>query len=258
MRHKRLFLVLLLALASGAVAGYSILQYLRQRPTPLIASEPRNESVSVVVAARDIALGQKLTEDDVKRVDWPASAIPEGYSTSVPAVVDRGVITPIRANVPILDADLADPGLGAGLAPAVPEGMRAVSVPVNEVVQVAGWALPGTRVDIILIGDQGGPLSKVILQNVPVRGVAQTIQEDEEGQAHVVSVATVILSPEDSEKLALASTQGQIRMALRNPLDIETVETRGERVSGVFSGASPRARSTVRKGTSPAAPAQGI
>lgn len=249
MRKNRLLLVLLLALASGAVAGYSILEYLRQRPTPLIASESRSETVSVVVAARDLPLGARIGEEDVRLVNWPASAVPQGYATSIPEVVNKGLVDEVRTNEPILAFKLSDGR--AGLAPVIEPGMRAMSVQVNEVVQVAGHVLPGTTVDIILLGEQGGPLSKIIMQNVPVRGVAQTIQENDDGEAYPVSVVTVIVSPEDAEKLSLATQQGQIRMALRNPMDLETIETRGQRVAGLFSGSAPRGV-TVQSGAAPA------
>lgn len=258
MRKNRLLLVLLLALASGAVAGYSILEYLRQRPTPLITPDRGTETASVVVATRDLSVGELLEEDDVRLVDWPAGAIPEGYATSIPEIVNRGLVADIRTNEPILATKLAESGLRGGLAPVIPLGMRAVSVQVNEVVQVAGHVLPGTTVDIILLGDSGGPLSKVIMQNVPVRGVAQTIQEDDQGEPHPVSVVTVIVSPEDAERLTLATSQGSIRMALRHPMDVETIETGGERVAGLFTGAASQPASTVRTGTAPATASEGI
>lgn len=261
MKRNRLILVLLLALASGAVAGYSILEYLRQRPTPLIASESRTSSVSVVVATRDLGLGELLSEEDVRVVDWPGDAVPEGYATSIPEVAGRGLVANVRANEPILAAKLADSGMGAGLAPVIPPGMRAISVQSNEVLQVAGHVLPGTTVDVILIGESGGqPISKIIMQNLPVRGVAQEIQEDAEGNPRPVSVVTVLVTPEDAERLKLATTQGSIHMALRNPVDLETVETRGERVAGLFTGARPGGGggATVQSGQAPAAQSQNI
>jgi pilus assembly protein CpaB len=253
MRQRRLLLVLLLALASGAVAGYSILEYLRSRPTPLIASESRNETRSVVVAARDLGLGEVVRDADVRVVDWPGATLPEGYAGSIPEVVGRAVISDIRTNEPILDGKLFDAGLGGGLPPLIPEGMRAVSVRVDDVIGVAGYVIPETRVDIILTmqsPNQGEPVSKIILQNISVRGAGQEIQRDENGEPQTVAVVTVLVDPEQAEKLILASTQGRIQMALRNPLDLEAAETDGERMSRLFSDAR-RPVSTVRTGAAP-------
>jgi pilus assembly protein CpaB len=251
MRKNRLLIVLLLAVASGAIAGYSILEYLRQRPTPLIASESSSSTVSVVIAARELPLGALIGEEDVQLVEWPGRTVPEGYATSLPEVVGRGLVDNVQLNEPILASKLAEGR--AGLAPAIPSGMRAISVQSNEVLQVAGHVLPGTTVDVILIGESGGAkISKIIMQNLPVRGVAQDIQEDAEGNPRPVSVVTVIVSPEDAEKLKLATTEGQIHMALRNPLDIETIETRGERPSGLFTGTRPQGGVAVQSSRAPA------
>jgi pilus assembly protein CpaB len=255
MRQRRLLLILLLALASGAVAGYSILEYLRSRPTPLIASESRSETREVVVAVRDLGLGEVLSDEDVRVVDWPGSSVPEGYAGSVPEVVGRAVIGDIRTNEPILDGKLFDAGLGGGLPPLIPQGMRAISVRVDDVIGVAGYVIPETRVDVILTmqsPNQGEPVSKIILQNIAVRGAGQEIQRDENGEPQTVAVVTVLVDPEQAEKLVLASTQGRIQMALRNPLDLEAAETDGERVSRLFADAPRPTGSTVRTGAAPA------
>jgi pilus assembly protein CpaB len=203
-----------------------------------------------VIAARNLGIGTLLGEDDVQVVEWPGRTVPEGYATSLPEVVGRGLVDNVQANEPILASKLAEGR--AGLAPAIPSGMRAISVQSNEVLQVAGHVLPGTTVDVILIGETGGAkISKIIMQNLPVRGVAQDIQEDAEGNPRPVSVVTVLVSPEDAEKLKLATTEGQIHMALRNPLDIETIETRGERPSGLFTGVRPQGGVAVQTGRAP-------
>lgn len=251
MKQRRLLLVLLLALASGAVAGYSILEYLRQRPTPLIASESRNDTRPMLVANRDMGLGEVIREGDVRVVDWPTTALPEGYASSVPEVEGRPVVSEIRTNEPILARKLADAGAMGGLPPLIPEGMRAISVRVDDVIGVAGFVLSGTRVDVILTMTPPGQsqvVSKIILQNVLVRSAGTEIQVDEEGEPQRVGVVTVIVTPEDAEKLVLASTQGRIQMALRNTLDMENVETRGERLAQLFAGGVPQG-STARTGT---------
>jgi pilus assembly protein CpaB len=257
MRQNRLFLVLLLAVVSGAVAGYSILEFLRQRPTRLIAAEPSGGNLPVVIAARDMGLGEVINEDDVRVVDWPAGSVPEGYARSIPEIVGRGVISELRTNEPVLTTKLADAAEGAGLTPLIDPGMRAVSVRVDDVIGVAGFVLPQTRVDIILTMASGSETrSQVILQNVKALGAGTELRRDENGEPLKVTVVTVHVTPDDAEKLVLASTQGRIQMALRNMLDVETIETSGERVSGLFS--TGRRSGTVRTGEAGASSAPSI
>jgi pilus assembly protein CpaB len=259
MRQKRLFLVLLLAVVSGAVAGYSILEFLRQRPTRLVAAEPSGGNIPVVIVARDIGLGEVITEEDVRVVSWPAGSVPEGYARSIPEVVGRGVVSDLRTNEPVLATKLAAEGEGAGLPPLIAPGMRAVTIKVDQVIGIAGFILPQYRVDVILtMAPSGGgeTRSQIILQNVKALSAGTMLQRDENGQPVEVPVVTFELSPEDSEKLVLASTQGRIQMVLRNQLDLETVETNGERMSGLFSAG--RRTGTVRAGTAGAASAPSI
>ncbi|MEJ2205617.1 MAG: Flp pilus assembly protein CpaB [Gemmatimonadota bacterium] len=257
MKKKRVLFVLLLAITSGLVAGYSVIQYLDQRPTAIIASDSRGSTQPVVVAVRDLGLGQLITEDDLRVIEWPAGSVPTGYASVPGEVVGRGVIEAIRANEPILETKLADSGMGAGLPPLIPEGMRALSVKVDEVIGVAGFVTPQTRVDVILTMTPQGtkdPASKVILQNIQALAAGQEIRKNEEGEPMIVAVVTVLVTLEQAEKLVLAANQGRIQMALRNTLDLETVETDGQFASGLFLGTSRRIRrSSVRTGTPPAA-----
>jgi pilus assembly protein CpaB len=257
MKKKRVLFVLLLAITSGLVAGYSVIQYLNQRPTSIIASDSRGATQPVVVAVRDLGLGQLITDDDVKVIEWPAGAVPTGYAGAPGEVVGRGVIEAIRANEPILESKLADSGMGAGLPPLIPTGMRAVSVKVDEVIGVAGFVTPTTRVDVILTMTPQGtkdPASKVILQNIQALAAGQEIRKNEEGEPMIVAVVTVLVTLEQAEKLVLAANQGRIQMALRNTLDLETVDTRGQYASGLFIDAFRRTtRATaVRTGTAAA------
>jgi pilus assembly protein CpaB len=254
MKKKRVLFVLLLAITSGLVAGYSVIQYLNQRPTTIIASDSRGSTQPVVVAVRDLGLGELITEDDVKTIEWPAGAVPSGYAGATGEVVGRGVIEAIRANEPILESKLADSGMGAGLPPLIPTGMRAVSVKVDEVIGVAGFVTPQTRVDVILTMTPQGtkdPASKVILQNIQALAAGQEIRRNEEGEPMIVAVVTVLVTLEQAEKLVLAANQGRIQMALRNTLDLETVDTRGQFASGLFIDAARRTRraSAVRTST---------
>ena len=252
MKTKRLFLILALAIVSGAVAGYSALRYLRERPTTLMAAEVSRETLPVMVAARDLGLGEVLTEDDLRVVEWPGSAIPEGYARTAAQVIGRGVVSDLRANEPILDTKLADAAAGGGLPALIPPGMRALAVRVDDVVGVAGFVTPQTRVDVILtmtpVGSQD-PVSKLILQNVRALAAGTELRRNDQGEPMEVTVVTVLVTPGDAEKLVLSATQGRIQMALRNTLDLETVDTEGERMSGLLSGPRRPTRAAVRVGT---------
>lgn len=261
MRRKRVLFVLLLAIASGALAGYSVIRYLRERPTALVSAEPRGSTQPVVVAARDVGLGHVLSAEDLQVIQWPAGAVPQGFAGSVEEVVGRGALDEIRMNEPVLATKLADSGLGGGLPVLIPQGMRALSVRVNEVIGVAGFVIPGTRVDVILTMTPPGArdkVSKVILQNIEAVAAGQQIQRNEQGEPMVVTVVTVLVTLEQAEKLVLASTEGQIQMALRNTLDLESVETVGERTSRLFAGSGGVARPGVRTGTTGAVQQESI
>lgn len=262
MKKKRTLIVLLLAMLSGSVAAWSALRYLRDRPAPLVASTPAVETTPVVVAVEDLALGKKLTEEDVKVVQWPSETLPPGHASDPSEVVGRSIVNDIHTHEPILAARLADTGL-YGMIPLIPSGMRALSVRVDEVVGVAGFVTPQTRVDVILILRPPGAnetSAKVILQNIQALAANQQITENEAGEPMVSTVVTVLVTPEQAEKLALAATQGRIQMALRNTLDLEGVETDGERESRLFATASEAAPSgrVVRRSAAPRASSESI
>lgn len=252
MKTKRLFVILALAIVSGAVAGWSALRYLQDRPTTLTAAEAPTQSTPVVIATRDVGLGEVLTEADLQVVDWPGTVVPVGYARTTAEVVGRGVVSDLRTNEPVLETKLADAAAGGGLPPLIPPGMRALSVRVDDVVGVAGFVTPQTRVDVILTITPPGsqdPVSKVVLQNVRALAAGTEVQRNEEGEPMEVTVVTVLVNPDDAERLALASTQGRIQMALRNTLDLETVETRGERIAGLLANTDRPGRAAVRTGS---------
>jgi pilus assembly protein CpaB len=245
MRKLRPWLMLLLALASGGLAAYLALRYLRQQASPLMAAEPQKGKVAL--ATRDLPVGVTVTEQDVKMVDWPGNAMPAGYIGSPQGAIGRGVITPLRLNEPMLDTKLATMEAGGGLPIVLAEGMRALSVRVDEVVSVAGFVVPGTRTDVLLTLQAGGATentTKVILQNVQTLAAGQQVTRDKDGKPQTVTVITLLVTPEQAEKLTLASNQGKIQLALRNTLDTVTVKTDGAVVSGLLGAArkpGPRA-----------------
>lgn len=234
-RRTRPFLMLALALASGGTAAYLALRYIRQQATPLMA-QPRN--AQVVVAAQNLPVGTVLGERDLKAIDWVGGSVPPGYIGSAEQALNRGLIQAVAENEPILESKLAALGMGGGLPVIIEPGMRAFSMAVDQIVGVAGWVLPSTRVDVLLtMSDIQGtrePATKVIMQNVRTLAAGQSIQQDKEGKPQAVGVVTFLLTPEQAETLALASGQGRIQLALRNTLDTSLVQTKGTRQSALM------------------------
>jgi pilus assembly protein CpaB len=259
----RWLLVLALAILSGLGAGYSALKYLGERSPQLMAGGGDSDARPVVLASRDLALGKVLEEGDLVVVGWPAGTVPVGFASTVEELVGRSLVANVQASEPILASKLADSGL-VGLIPLIPAGMRALSVKVDEVIGVAGFVTPQTRVDVILIMTPPGsedPNSKVILQNIQALAAGQEIRETEDGRPQTVAVVTLLVTPEQAERLALAAREGQIQLALRNTLDQETVQTLGERASRLFAESAPTLprRTVVRAGTvAPVTPRESI
>jgi pilus assembly protein CpaB len=240
MRKSRPWFMLLLALTSGVVAALLALRYLRERTTPLMASEPRK--ATIVLSARSLPVGALLTERDLKVVSWPGDAVPSGYIRSVKDAVGRGVITPVAENEPLLEAKVSTKDAGGGLSIIIRDGMRAVSVRVDEVIGVAGFVIPGTRVDVMLTLDKGPTrpqaITKTLLQNVQTLAAGQSVTRDKEGKPQTVTVITLLVTPDDAELLALASKEGRLQLALRNTLDTLTVSTTGARADRLSPSAA--------------------
>lgn len=249
MRRNRVIFVIVLALGSGLLAGYSALQYLQSRPTRLVAAEAPGIERPVVVAARDIPLGAVLDLEDLTVVEWPGQAIPAGFQSQMSDLVGRAAVAPMRRNEPVLDTKLAGLGAQGGLSAAIPDGMRALSVRVDEVVGVAGFVQPGSRVDVLVTLTTGTPQTRSILQNIQALAAGQTYQTDPEGNPQVVPVITLLVTPEQAEILTLAANQGRIQMALRPSLDLDEVETDGIRVADLMrtrnTGATQVRRATT-------------
>ena len=252
MKTTRVLLILGLAILSGLAAGYAALRYISDRSTPVTLSSSRGETVPVVLAAQALPLGKVLEDADLRIVEWPAGVRPEGFAGSKEELMGRTLITDVQTNEAILASKLADSGL-RGIIPLIPPGMRAMSIRVDQVVGVAGFVTPQTKVDVILVMRPPGsqdPISKVILQNIQALAAGEEIRETEDGRPVTVPVVTLLVTPAEAEKLALASNEGDIRLALRNTLDLESVETPGEWASRLFAtGGSPVARPTVRTGS---------
>jgi len=240
--RNRLFLVLVLAVVLGGGLAYATYNAINAQPVKTVNAPTQ----PVVVAAAVLPLGTELKKDDLTVVNFPVGAAPEGSFSKPNDVIGRGVISTIVKNEPVLAAKLASKEAGAGLPPVIPDGMRALSVRVNDVIGVAGYVLPGTRVDVVATASPnnqtGDTTSKVILSNVQVLTAGTRMEQDQEkGKPMQVTVVTLLVYPEQSERLALASTEGKIQLALRNPLDQGAPETPGVRPAVLLGLAAQKA-----------------
>jgi pilus assembly protein CpaB len=249
MARIRIFVVLVLAVTVGGTLAFATYNYVQRAPATRTVSIPTKP---VVVAAADLDVGADLSRNDVRLIDWPANAVPAGAISNPDEVIGRGLILPVIQNEPILPMKLASKEAGAGLPPAIPPGLRAVSVRVNEVIGVAGYVLPGTHVDVVATVNpsqqQGDITSKVILTNVMVLAAGTKIErgDSDKNKPMPVSVVTLLVDPDESERLTLASTEGKIQLALRNPLDKATPATRGIRPAVLLGVAATTPKPAVR------------
>jgi pilus assembly protein CpaB len=255
----RIFIVFAMALAAGGTFAYGTYQYMQNVPTRTVTVPTR----SVMVAAANLSLGSELRREDVRAIQWPADAVPAGAFQTPEELVGRGLIQSVTQNEPFLPAKLASKEAGAGLPPVIPSGFRAMSVRVNDVVGVAGYVLPGTRVDVLAtVNPTRQPTdvtSKVILTNVQVLAAGTKIEQDVENNKPVsVSVVTLVVNPDEAERLTLASTEGKIQLALRNPLDQTAPATYGIKPAVLMGTAAPGRVTTPRRvaAAAPAPPVQ--
>ncbi|MDP8979999.1 MAG: Flp pilus assembly protein CpaB [Acidobacteriota bacterium] len=201
----------------------------------------------IVLAARPLGLGVTVKPADVKIGRVPAATFPKGAFSKPEEVVDRPVTSGILVDEPIFEGRLALRGSGSGLAPIIPVGMRAVSVRVNDVVGVAGFVLPGMRVDVLVTGrppDASGTITATCLQNILVLSAGQTVQADARGQAIQAPTVTLLVSPEQAETLTLASSEGRIQLVLRNGSD-QTIEKTPGRDTAQLYGVPPSHKKLV-------------
>src|SRR5580698_1192986 len=233
MNRTRLLMIGVLALALGTVAGLIAYRNLQSR------SGPGESGVPVVVAADDIQVGARIEEHDVRITNLPPSSLPANTYDRRSKVLGRGVVVPIAKGEFILPSKLAGEESGAGLPSLIPNGMRAVSVRVNEIVSVAGFVTPGTRVDVLLTGTPEGGNDQettTVLQNVAVLASGHTLERTATGEAQTTAVITLLVSPDDAQRLTLASSEGHIQLALRNPLDTKQDEVPASNSRGLYRG----------------------
>jgi pilus assembly protein CpaB len=197
-----------------------------------VAQQGRAASNKVVVAALDIELGSRINPQMLKTIDWPTGSTPNGAIGDPQVLQDRVVKSSIMRGEPILEAKLAPVGSTGGLSAVIPEGKRAITVRVNDVIGVAGFALPGNYVDIVVntqLDNEGHgdkQISKIVLEHILVLAVAQEANRDET-RPKVVNAVTLEVTPEQAEKLDLARSVGTLSLVLRNQIDKDGVDTRG-------------------------------
>lgn len=223
MKNLKALTLLVLALVTGLAAAVYAARWVAQRGN--IAAQ------KVVVATVDVELGSRLTPQMLTTVDWPSGSIPDGAFGTPSELEGRVVKVGLLRGEALLERKLAPPGTSGGLSAVIAEGKRAMTVRVNDVIGVAGFALPGNYVDVVVNTHRDreardGQISMTVLEQVLVLAVAQEASRDET-KPKVVSAVTLELSPNDAEKLDLARNVGTLSLVLRNQLDKRAVATKG-------------------------------
>ncbi len=238
--NRRLITILLIALVVAGMCTWLVVRLVGVR----IATSKPVESTKLVAAAKDIPLGAVLTSADLTTMTV-TGAPPKGSIVKPEDAIGRGAVTQIFEGEPILENQLAGLGSGGGLAPTIPPGMRACAVRVDEVVGVAGFVIPGMRVDVLVSGNPPGAnasegvVTKTILQNIQVLSAGTDIQRDASGKPQQVQVVNLLVNPEQAEMLSLASNSLKIQLVLRNPLDTEIAKVPSTAMGTLLGSPAP-------------------
>jgi pilus assembly protein CpaB len=237
MRNKRFFVVLGCALMFGLVAAFAVSRYLSS------ANVYAKSLNSVVVAKVDIPIGAKIIPEQLMIVQFPRESIPDGTFDNPQKLVGRVAVQNIAAREPLTDTRLAPEGSAAGLSAVIPEGYRAMTVKVDDVVGISGFIQPGTLVDVVVVINpeentvEKGPVSKIVLQNIKVLANGQNIDKPKDDrEANSVKAVTLQVTPEQAEKLALASSEGKLQLVMRNSIDQDDEQTNGVNKRTLLSG----------------------
>jgi pilus assembly protein CpaB len=240
MRNKRLIIALTGAVLCGLVGVMLITRYLSN------VQAFTKDLGNVVVAKTEIPLGEKITAEQLAFAQIPNGSVPEGAFQKVSDVVGRVAITPIGVRETITNMKLAPKGTGAGLSAVIPEGYRAMTVKVDDVVGVSGFIMPGSFVDVVATitplsqaGATNGPISKIVLQNIKVLASGAKLDSPEnQRQPSEVKAVTLQVTPEQAEKLVLAANEGRLQLVMRNYSDQEDTQTKGANKATLLSGES--------------------
>ncbi|HEX4750896.1 MAG TPA: Flp pilus assembly protein CpaB [Bryobacteraceae bacterium] len=248
--NRRLLGVFVFALVVAGLASFAVYKLLISQVRTSAPAAPVVTN-KLIVATRDLQVGALIHDSDIAAVSWSGSIAEKAIKTRQD-VLNRGVVAPIYAGEPIVEKRLAAKGAGAGLASTIPVGMRAVALRVNEVIGLAGFVLPGMRVDVLVMGNapsagpnQNGVLCRTILQAIEVLSAGQKIEKNVEGKPESVQVVNLLVSPDQAEVLSLASDQTRVQLVLRNPLDNNEQPTQGISLASLFG-------QSVKAATSPA------
>ena len=236
--NRRVLIIVSCALVLSACASYLVYKAVGSRVTAAKAPP----SVELVVAARDLAAGTLIRDADLKTAAWFGPP-PAGAIFHSDALRNRAVVSSIYAGELVTENRLAPIGSGGGLAATIPPGMRACAVKVNEVVGVAGFVVPGMRVDVLITGlppggnALDGPKVRTLLQNIQVLSAGENFQKDREGKPEQAQVVNLLVTPAQAEILSLASNETHIQLVLRNPMDTQVSGLPGTIMSDLFGGA---------------------
>ncbi len=237
--NRRLISVLMFALVVASITSYVLYRLILVR----VQAQGQGHTVAtnrLVVAKHDIQVGSLIQDSDIDEVAWGAP-IPEEALKTRQDVVGRGAIATVYQNEPFLLGRLAPKGAGAGLAATIPVGMRAVALRVNEVVGLAGFVVPGMRVDVLMAGNapsaeqsRFGTLCRTILQNIEVLSAGQKLDKTNDGKPESAQVVNLLVTPSQAEILNLAMSETKVQLVLRNPLDNEAQTPPGTSIAGLF------------------------
>lgn len=236
MRNKRFFVVLAGALVFGLLAAVTVSRYLSS------AQAYSRELNQVVVAKVAIPVGTKIIAEQLMAVQFSKESTPDGVFQSVDKLVGRVAVVNIAPREPVTESRLAPEGTAGGLSAVIPEGYRAMTVKVDDVVGISGFIMPGTLVDVVVVitpndTSNQDPISKIVLQSIKVLANGQNIDKPEsERQANSVKAVTLLVTPEQAEKLALASSEGKLQLVMRNSIDEGDEQTSGVNKRGLLSG----------------------
>jgi pilus assembly protein CpaB len=237
MRNKRFFIVLVGALIFGVLAAVSVSKYLSS------AQAYTKNLNKVAVAKVAIPLGSKIIPEQIMVVQFPKESTPDGAFDAPEKLAGRVAVTNISAREPITESRLAPEGTSAGLSAVIPEGYRAMTVKVDDAAGISGFIMPGTLVDVVVVIDprEGSgmqdPISKIVLQNIKVLANGTNIDKPkDEREANSVKAVTLQVTPEQAEKLALASSEGKLQLVMRNQIDQGDEQTPGVNKRGLLSG----------------------
>src|SRR6185436_20004142 len=237
MRNKRFLLAVAGAICFGLISAFSVSRYL------INAQTAKKDLQQVVMTAVDIPVGTKLIKEQLTLAPLPANSTPVGAFNSYDKLVGRVVLSGIAAREVITEAKLAPEGTAGGLSAVIPEGYRAMTVKVDEVVGVSGFLSPGTLVDVVVTmapaenSATKDTISKIVLQNIKVLASGQNIDRPKDDrEASAVRSVTLQVSPEQAEKLALASSEGRLQLVMRNSVDQEDEQTPGANKRTLLTG----------------------